>query len=130
MPLMWPADLLLQGPTSDSMDAGCSLWPPALRGWRSGHSHASEGSGLLAAQEQKLKMAWRNVSKVSLDTSYDDYVYAWLIVNTRSLYYDLPLRLEPRTRDDRMVLCPFVDLFNHSNNEVGHEILLATQTYL
>ena len=130
MPLLWPADLLLKGSSLDFRNAESSLWPPALRGWRSRHPRASNGSGLLAAQERRLKRAWGNVSKLSLDASYDDYVYAWLIVNTRSFYYDLPLRLEPRTRDDRMVLCPFVDFFNHSNNGVGHEILLATQTYL
>ena len=130
MPLLWPPDLLLQGPRSDYRNAQFSLWPPALRGWRSRHSRASDGSGLLAAQERRLKRAWDNVSKVSLDASYDDYVYAWLIVNTRSFYYDLPLRLEPRTRDDRMVLCPLVDFFNHSNHGVSHEILFATQIYL
>ena len=117
MPLLWPADLLLQGPRSEN-----SLWPPALRGWTSRCSCATDGSGLLAAQEQRLETDWANVSKVSPDASYGAYVYAWLIVNTRSFYYDLPLRLGARTRNDRIVLCPFVDLFNHSNHGVGHEI--------
>ena len=59
---------------------------------------------------------WAVVSKKFPKSSFGKYTYYWLIVNTRSFYYELPgIKAQP-ARDDRMVLCPFVDYFNHADH--------------
>ena len=118
MPILWKKDLLKSACTGAKLN-GFHVLPPAVGGWRGDLPAMFRGSSLLESQKQKLKADWSIVSKVSPVTGYDDYVYAWLIVNTRSFYYDLPLRLKPQCREDRMVLCPFADFFNHSSYGVG-----------
>lgn len=78
----------------------------------------SLGSGLLCKQDKKLKKDWAIVSKTlpkSAFEKYVEYVRAWLIVSTRCLYYELPRAKVQPAREDRIVLCPFVDYFNHSD---------------
>ena len=63
---------------------------------------------------------------------YDAFVYAWLLVNTRSFYWDYPTAAsdasklakskklstgstdKPLPASECMALVPFIDLFNHS----------------
>jgi len=59
------------------------------------------------------------------------YRYAWMLVNSRSFYWDYPAakpeKRQPRGRqkpkslpvNDCMTLCPFMDYFNHSNGGVS-----------
>ena len=48
---------------------------------------------------------------------YEDFKYHWFIVNTRSFYF-VPAGAEPEPNvDDNMALCPFADLFNHTDEE-------------
>lgn len=70
---------------------------------------------LLRTQKQKLKADWFNVLAICPETYFETYVYYWLIVNTRSFYFEMPNVEKQPPREDRMVLCPFVDLFNHSD---------------
>ncbi|KAK3363597.1 hypothetical protein B0T25DRAFT_587507 [Lasiosphaeria hispida] len=45
----------------------------------------------------------------------DTYLYTWLLTNTRTFYFETPRTLRLRLpRDDRMVLQPVADLFNHA----------------
>ena len=74
---------------------------------------------LLLKQEAKLQQDWAAVREALPDAVLEEYRYFWLLVNTRSFYYDLPLRLEPQTHDDRMILCPFLDYFNHADHGVS-----------
>jgi hypothetical protein len=97
------------------------LLPPAIGGrWR----HIAEffeprkDAGLLAKQEQKLKADWKIVSKVFPNKTLEEYTYYWLIVNTRSFYFEVPGTAE-FAHEDRMVLCPFVDYFNHNDHGVS-----------
>jgi hypothetical protein len=46
--------------------------------------------------------------------SREDYMYAWILVNTRTFYYTTP-KTEKLPRDDRMALQPVADLFNHAD---------------
>ena len=70
---------------------------------------------LLRKQEQKLKKDWSVISTIFPNSTFEAYAYNWLIVNTRSFYYELPsLKVQP-AREDRMVLCPFADYFNHAD---------------
>jgi hypothetical protein len=57
------------------------------------------------------------------DQDEDAYLYNWLIVNTRCFYYDLPMGWKPKANDDKMVLCPFMDFFNHADSGVEHHPL-------
>lgn len=46
------------------------------------------------------------------------FVHAWLLVNTRTFYHESP-RLRRRAKEDRMVLQPVADLFNHAGSRIG-----------
>ncbi|KAH6671726.1 hypothetical protein B0J14DRAFT_484182, partial [Halenospora varia] len=88
MPLMWDS------PLQDLLPEGCQK--------------------LLAHQKKKLAADWAAVSKAFPKLSYDDYLYNWLLVNTRTFYYfDGKTKKQP-PRDDCMALNPFADYFNHA----------------
>ncbi|KAK7985098.1 hypothetical protein PG988_002720 [Apiospora saccharicola] len=46
------------------------------------------------------------------------FIHAWLLVNTRTFYHESP-RLRRRAKEDRMVLQPVADLFNHAGSRTG-----------
>lgn len=79
----------------------------------------SFGPGLLAKQETKFQKDLEIVQQTDPDISVDWYKYCWLIVNTRSFYYELPGLKEQRPKRDCLVMCPFVDLFNHADEGVS-----------
>ncbi len=63
-----------------------------------------------------MKKDWAIVSKTFPNSTLEKYTYHWLIINTRSFYYELlGAKIQP-ARKDRMVLCPFVDYFNHADH--------------
>ncbi|KAK7739001.1 hypothetical protein SLS53_005897 [Cytospora paraplurivora] len=47
-------------------------------------------------------------------TTRDEYLHAWLLVNTRTFYFVTP-RTERLPKEDHMVLQPVADLFNHTD---------------
>ena len=98
--------------------------PPAIGGkWRRMLEYFRLGrleAGLLFRQEQKLKADWEVVSKAFPDQILPEYTYYWLVVNTRSFYFDALGGQVPENHDDRMVMCPFVDFFNHDDHGVSH----------
>lgn len=75
--------------------------------------------GLLPAQKSKLRADWGLVSEVFPTALFERYLYYWLVVNTRSFYFEVPNSKIQPSREDRMVLCPFIDLFNHSDSGVS-----------
>ncbi|KAL9582264.1 MAG: hypothetical protein Q9212_003394 [Teloschistes hypoglaucus] len=62
---------------------------------------------LLRTQKQKLKADWFNVLANFSETNFETYVYYWLIVNTRSFYFEMPNVEKQPPREDRMVLVEF-----------------------
>ncbi|KAL9099888.1 MAG: hypothetical protein Q9163_004663 [Psora crenata] len=121
MPLLWPS--VLKGPfTRGANDcnsfAGYTFFPlpPAIGGgWTNNHSRSDDAS-LLRRQEAKLRRDWKIVSATFPNGALEDYVYHWLAVNTRCLYYVMPgAKVLPQV-DDRIVLCPFIDYFNHQDH--------------
>ncbi|KAL9605517.1 MAG: hypothetical protein Q9179_001273 [Wetmoreana sp. 5 TL-2023] len=71
---------------------------------------------LLQEQKRKLRADWEAISNIRPETSFERFIYYWLIVNTRSFYFEMPnVKKHPR-REDRMALCPFIDLFNHNDS--------------
>ncbi|KAK0648693.1 hypothetical protein B0T16DRAFT_118347 [Cercophora newfieldiana] len=57
---------------------------------------------------------WVRVKKAFPDLQRQDYLYTWLVVNTRSFYYCTP-RMELYPPVDRLALVPIADLFNHAD---------------
>ncbi|KAL6713566.1 hypothetical protein ACLMJK_009031 [Lecanora helva] len=128
MPLLWPD--MLNEPLDSYGDANllvnrkaepAFVLPPTIGGkWcRIREYFDRQDAGLLYRQKQKLKLDWAVVSKVFVDRSLLHYTYYWLIVNTRSFYFDALGGHIPDCHDDRMVMCPFVDYFNHKDHGVS-----------
>lgn len=87
--------------------------------WGLSREEESEGEGLLYDQEKKFRRDWRFVSRVFPGRKLEEYRCGWLLVNTRSLYCDGLGGNRFSTSEERMVLCPFVDLFNHDDHGVS-----------
>lgn len=132
MPLLWPLHLRKfldsKGEPSNSIGYGeerpTSILPPAVNGrWANGqmmHDFWQPRDSIpLYKQEKKLNTNWEIISKTFSDQTKPDYTYYWLVVNTRSFYFDLLDGKRPENHDDRMVMCPFVDYFNHNNYGVS-----------
>ena len=81
-------------------------------------SKANPNMDLLQRQRKKLKADWKIVKKGLPDLSFERYVHCWLLVNSRTFYFELPNAKTLPPRDDRIVMCPFVDLFNHNDTGV------------
>lgn len=105
MPLTWPASLTARLP------------PAAKR--------------LLDKQRTKFERDWSLVAAIfplkqdttphPVDTtcSRETYLYAWLLVNTRTFYFVTP-KTEKLPKEDHMVLQPVADLFNHTDRGGCH----------
>jgi hypothetical protein len=82
-------------------------------------------STLLANQLAKLNKDWHDLSAHLPFISKSLFTYTWLIVNTRTFYWNypdlpnshprLPKRKTKLTGDDCYAMCPFMDYFNHSD---------------
>ena len=97
--------------------------PPAIAGrWAHYQMHEFcniRDRGSMYRQERKLKADWDIVSRVFPKETLSAYTYFWLIVNTRSFYFEVSGEKVAEDHDDRMVLCPFIDYFNHNDHGVS-----------
>ena len=109
MPLLWVETVTARQPLN------LKVLPASLRL----SPERTAESKLLASQREKLRRDWEAHISTSPDADYDCFTYYWLIINTRSFYYDLPLETTPKAHEDKMALCPFVDYFNHSDHGVS-----------
>ncbi|KAK1641353.1 SET domain-containing protein [Colletotrichum phormii] len=88
----------------------------------------SQALTLLKAQREKFESHWSLVSSTPLPDldqhehqysypegglTYETYLHAWLLVNSRTFYHITP-KTAKRHRDDHMILQPVADLLNHS----------------
>ena len=98
-----------------------TLLPPSIVGWRAADAEANATPGLLGKQEARFERHWATVSGLlKLPPSKKaDFRFHWLIVNTRSFHYDFGSLAKIQDKEDRMVLCPFMDFFNHANKGVS-----------
>ncbi|KAM3431907.1 hypothetical protein NHJ13734_007097 [Beauveria thailandica] len=97
-------------------------WPSELRALLP-HSAAAR----LARQSAAFHRDWASVEAAVAAAAYDaaaatsamaaltkdDFLYAWLLVNTRSFYHATRATAK-RPKEDHMVLQPVADLFNHA----------------
>ena len=101
-------------PTREDIWASLPLtWHPDLQALLPG-----SGKDLLKKQSAKLKRDWDMVQPAFPTASYDDYLYAWLLVNTRTFYYTNK-KTEKLPPHECMVLQPVADLFNHADEGCG-----------
>lgn len=118
-PLLWPR-AVREGFPSTAENSSCFSLPPAVGGRWSHPKMQSflggQGSSLLDKQEERLNAAWAIVSELFPEANFEEYRYYWLIVNSRSFYWEFPGEKLPETHDDRMVLVPWADYFNHSDH--------------
>ncbi|KAK3172786.1 hypothetical protein OEA41_006111 [Lepraria neglecta] len=134
MPILWPAHLRKPldcngEPTNATEEKPAFLLPPAIGGrWRRilEFFMPREDEGLLAKQEKRMKADWKIVSKIFPTKTLEEYTYYWLVVNTRSFYFEVPGTTD-FAHEDRMVLCPFVDYFNH--NDHGCDVVFDESGY-
>lgn len=80
---------------------------------------------LLANQSTKLEKDWNDLRPHITSISKELFTYTWLIVNTRTFYWEypdlpnshprLPKKRKQLTADDCYAMCPFMDYFNHSD---------------
>ncbi|PHH70060.1 hypothetical protein CDD80_6265 [Ophiocordyceps camponoti-rufipedis] len=90
MPLCWPEELR-------------RLLPPASK-------------TILDRQRKKLDDDWAIVSSGDLGIKREDFVYAWMLVNSRTFYHTTPRTEHRLPKEDHMALIPVADLFNHSSS--------------
>lgn len=83
------------------------------------NSLESHEASPLVKQELKIQAAWSIVSRVFPQAQLQDYLYHWCIVNSRSFYWEIAGEKLPQDHDDRIVLVPFIDYFNHNDHGVG-----------
>lgn len=76
-------------------------------------------SVLLENQTKKFEKDWKIVVEAFPQGKRSAYLYYWLIVNTRSFYFEAADLIPSSSADDRMVLCPIVDYFNHNDEGVS-----------
>lgn len=71
-------------------------------------------SDIVEKQHAKFKSQWGAVAKAFPSLTRDEYMYFWLLVNTRTFYLENP-ELEAFLWEDRLALLPIADLFNHAD---------------
>ncbi|KAF8434939.1 hypothetical protein BGX38DRAFT_1275233 [Terfezia claveryi] len=65
-------------------------------------------------QREKLETDFNLVRGLGFEVTKEGFEHAWIIVNTRTLFYK-PASYKDALREDCMCLCPFIDYFNHSD---------------
>ncbi|KAF8425633.1 hypothetical protein EV426DRAFT_53784 [Tirmania nivea] len=77
-------------------------------------------------QRKKLEADFNKVRSLGFEVTKEGFEYAWVIVNTRTLFYK-PALYQDALREDCMCLCPFIDYFNHSDE--GCKVELSTKGF-
>ncbi|KAF1964696.1 SET domain-containing protein [Bimuria novae-zelandiae CBS 107.79] len=82
-------------------------------------------SVFLTNQRSNLERDYTSIHAIYPKISRDLFTYTWLIVNTRTFYWDypdlpsahprLPKKRPQLKADDCYAMCPFMDYFNHSD---------------
>lgn len=97
------------------------LWPRELKDLL-----PLEPRNLLSKREKAFQGDWSGFNKAFPGVPYDEYTYAWLVVNTRTFYNETPETLK-YPWEDRLALIPVADLFNHA--DVGCRVYYSPEGY-
>ncbi|KAF7550380.1 hypothetical protein G7046_g8030 [Stylonectria norvegica] len=100
MPMMWPRELQLLLP--------------------------KRAKDLLDNQLTTFRKECDTVLKAFPTLTRDEYLYSWLLVNTRTFYNRTP-KAKAYSHDERLVCMPVADLFNHADQ--GCELQFSSEGY-
>ena len=89
------------------------LWPEPLQALL-----PAPARRVLATQQAKFATDWAHASAGFPELERGAYAHAWLLVNSRTFYH-VTRRTQGRPHDDRMVMQPVADLFNHDASSAG-----------
>ncbi|KAK4248818.1 hypothetical protein C7999DRAFT_39949 [Corynascus novoguineensis] len=76
---------------------------------------AAAGSSSSAVTTPTITTTAADTHPLAATINRQDYLYAWLLVNTRTFYHETRQTAARLARDDRMVLQPVADLLNHAD---------------
>ncbi|KAH6874898.1 hypothetical protein B0T10DRAFT_610456 [Thelonectria olida] len=97
-------------PTREDLEAGMPMmWPKELQDLL-----PSRARHLLDNQSANFRRECDTVLKAFPDLTRDDYLYSWVLVNTRTFYNSMP-KMKTYPQADRLVCMPAADLFNHAD---------------
>ncbi|CCL99118.1 uncharacterized protein FIBRA_01132 [Fibroporia radiculosa] len=120
-PLTWIVKLKRTGAKASEMSMLESLPPSVTQSLRKLQDLFYEDwkavSGHLTRNSNLLKKSTRQITALPAFKHYDDlidYSWAWLNVNTRSIYY--PVQNLP-SGNDNLTLCPILDFANHTDGQ-------------
>ncbi|KAK4151913.1 ribosomal lysine N-methyltransferase set11 [Chaetomidium leptoderma] len=84
---------------------------------------------LLHKQQSNFTRDWTAIQQASsLPTiTRQEYLHFWLLTNTRTFYHETRRTAATLARDDRMVLQPVADLFNHA--DAGCEVAFGAASF-
>lgn len=108
MPLTWPSSLTARLPP-----AAKSLLEKQRAKFERDWTLVS-GSFPLKGVEGRRDGSGQVIHPVDAACSREAYLYAWLLVNTRTFYFVTP-KTEKLPKEDHMALQPVADLFNHTD---------------
>ncbi|KAI1120280.1 hypothetical protein F5Y10DRAFT_258733 [Nemania abortiva] len=116
------ADLALKTPSTDSpwakllptqADFAASvplMWPKELHEYLPITAYR-----ILERQQHKFQREWDIVAKAFPKLDRSEYMYRWLIINTRTFFYETP-EMERYNWEDKLCLLPAADSFNHATD--------------
>ncbi|KAH0494436.1 hypothetical protein TgHK011_001055 [Trichoderma gracile] len=84
------------------------LWPRELKDLLPLESQCT-----LQRREKEFEDNWNDFKEAFPDVPREEYMYAWLVVNTRTFYHETSETLK-YPWEDRLALIPVADLFNHA----------------
>jgi hypothetical protein len=116
------ADWFSLVPKWADLEAGLPcLWPTELQ-----NMLPTEAKQLLNKQQARFERDWKTFQRGFPSMPRQDYLYTWLLVNTRTFYYETPAMLKLPWHD-RLALLPVADLFNHTS--VGCSVTFSIEGY-
>ncbi|KAI9819192.1 MAG: hypothetical protein M1827_007348 [Pycnora praestabilis] len=115
---VWPSE-------EDFQESNPIMWAAELQEMLPRHAKAED---LLKTQKEKLEKDFAIVNAASPSILKKDYLYNWLLVNTRTFYYVKPGTRKRPSPDDCMALCPIADYFNHADDGRDTLSLLIERT--
>ncbi|KAK7417006.1 hypothetical protein QQZ08_011804 [Neonectria magnoliae] len=97
-------------PTREDLEAGVPMmWPKELQDLL-----PRRAKDLLEKHTTTFRRDADFVLKAFPDLTRDDYLYSWVLVNTRTFYNSMP-KMKTYAQADRLMCMPAADLFNHAD---------------
>jgi hypothetical protein len=99
------------------------MWPEELQ-----NLLPKPAKDILNKLHTKFEREWNMVTKSFPQIHQKEYLRSWLIVNTRTFYFESP-KMERYLYDDRLALLPVADLFNHADSG-GCQVSYSTERFI